>query len=106
MLHNTLLDPTRKMRTCHSKRAIGLTLPFIFIPFLALIPPGSDAQITLEEVAQHMTDDDCWSAVYGEIYDVTVYAPTHPNPSVYAMCGKEATVMFDAVHGEYVLVFW
>lgn len=72
----------------------------MLLTLLALTGQGVRGQITVEEIAQHSSNDDCWSAVYGEVYDVSVYAPTHPNDSVYAMCGKEATSMFDAVHGE------
>ena len=85
------------MLTMQSSFSKGTSL---LLALSALITRVVTAQITLEEIAQHSANDDCWSAVYGEVYDVTEYAPSHPNPSVYAMCGKEATAMYDAVHGE------
>ena len=35
-------------------------------------------QITLEEVQQHSRSTDCWSSIYGKVYDLTAYAPRHP----------------------------
>ena len=72
--------------------ALPLLLVVIFVS-------EAQAQYTLADVALHNTNDDCWSAAYGEIYDLTTYAPNHPNPSVYSMCGKDGTVLFDSIHG-------
>jgi len=61
--------------------------------------------ITLTEVAQHDASDDCWSAVYGDVYDLTEYAPNHrrgggPSNTVYLMCGTDGTALYDAYHGD------
>jgi len=63
--------------------------------------------ITLTEVAQHDTSDDCWSAVYGDVYDLTAYAPNHrrgggPSNTVYLMCGTDGTALYDAYHGDNI----
>jgi len=49
--------------------------------------------ITLEELASHNSEQDCWIAVEGKVYDITTYVPKHPVPPaiLLAWCGKEAT---------------
>ncbi|MCK9504522.1 MAG: cytochrome b5 domain-containing protein [Porticoccaceae bacterium] len=51
------------------------------------------APITLEELASHNSEQDCWIAVEGKVYDITTYVPKHPVPPaiLLAWCGKEAT---------------
>jgi len=74
---------------------------------LVLVKVHSQA-VTLDDVALHNTNDDCWSAIYGEVYDLTVYAPTHPNTMVYGVCGQDGTSAFDGVHGstpQYLDIF-
>lgn len=64
----------------------------------------SSAGVTIEEVALHDSEDDCWSAVYGNVYDLTVYAPNHRKGGgpgvVYSMCGRDGTSLYDPVHGD------
>jgi len=59
--------------------------------------------VTIDEVALHDSEDDCWSAVYGNVYDLTAFAPNHRKgggPSVvYSMCGRDGTSLYDPVHG-------
>lgn len=65
----------------------------------ALLPtPQATAQdqlpvITLEEIASHDQQDDCWMAIEGKVYDFTAYIPAHPAPPAVmtSWCGKEAT---------------
>jgi cytochrome b involved in lipid metabolism len=49
---------------------------------------------TLAEVAKHATEQDCWMAISGKVYDVTVYIPQHKSGQIMAGCGKDATSMF------------
>ncbi len=57
---------------------------------------GSDEELpsyTLEEVAEHDSEDSCWMAIEGKVYDFTDYIPEHPTPPSIMLdwCGKEAT---------------
>jgi len=54
--------------------------------------PESES-ITLEALASHDNEQDCWIAVEGLVYDITAYVPKHPVPPaiLLAWCGKEAT---------------
>ena len=84
------------------KEGTGLGL-MMLLPIVFLLATTTHAQYTLHEIALHSSNDDCWTAVYDEVFDISVYAPSHPNPSVYAMCGRESTDMFNGAHGEYVI---
>ena len=35
-------------------------------------------KITMEEVQKHNSDDDCWLAIKGKVYDVTPFLDDHP----------------------------
>ncbi len=49
--------------------------------------------ITLDALAGHSSEDDCWMAIEGKVYDLTDYLPKHPTPASVLLpwCGKEAT---------------
>lgn len=57
---------------------------------------------TLDDVAKHASDTDCWMAIDGKVYDITSYVDKHPGgPAILKGCGKDATDMFNQVekHG-------
>jgi len=66
---------------------------------------NEDGLYTLEEVAQHKTEDDCWVVVNGEVLDVTSFLEDHPGGKMAIMtfAGKDATEMFNMVHEEGVV---
>lgn len=49
--------------------------------------------ITMEELAVHDKQEDCWMVIEGKVYDFSAYLPSHPAPAVVMTpwCGKEAT---------------
>ncbi len=51
------------------------------------------AGVSLEELARHASEADCWMAIDGVVYDVTDYIPRHPtSPAVMTpWCGKDAS---------------
>lgn len=51
---------------------------------------------TLAEVGRHASDDDCWMAIGGQVYDLTAYLPEHPTkPAVIVpWCGKDASAAY------------
>jgi succinate dehydrogenase/fumarate reductase flavoprotein subunit len=61
---------------------------------------GENKVYTLEEVAKHNTDSDCWVVVGGKVLDVTNFLDDHPGGKMAIMtfAGKDATEMFDMVH--------
>lgn len=48
---------------------------------------------TLEQLAEHDSEEDCWMAIDGKVYDLTGYIPLHPTPPAVLApwCGKEST---------------
>jgi cytochrome b involved in lipid metabolism len=53
--------------------------------------------ITLEELAQHDSEDDCWMAIRGVVYNFSEYIPQHPTEAevLTVWCGKEATEAYE-----------
>ena len=66
----------------------------------ALLACVAQAQFTLDDIAQHNSNTDCWSALYGEVYDVTAYLPNHPNTQIISLCGIDGTTLFEINHAE------
>lgn len=56
--------------------------------------------ITMEELSQHDSPEDCWVAIHGTVYDLTDFAEEHPPgaESIYILAGKDGTEAFQAVH--------
>lgn len=56
----------------------------------------SAPEITLEEVAQHDSFDDCWIVIYDRVYDVTHFLRKHPGGDDVIMdhAGRDATIAF------------
>ncbi|ORY62174.1 FMN-dependent dehydrogenase [Pseudomassariella vexata] len=55
---------------------------------------------TAEEVAKHTSADSCWVVLYGNVYDVTDFLPSHPGGSriIVQLAGRDATEDYDPIH--------
>ncbi|CAM1506756.1 Fc.00g063970.m01.CDS01 [Cosmosporella sp. VM-42] len=51
-------------------------------------------------VAKHNTPESCWVILYGNVYDVTEFLPSHPGGKkiILKLAGKDATEEYDPVH--------
>lgn len=60
-------------------------------------PTSTDTKTyTLEEVAMHGSEKDCWMAIEGKVYNVTEFIPKHPGgKAIIGGCGKDATTLFN-----------
>ncbi|KAI3431757.1 hypothetical protein D9Q98_004799 [Chlorella vulgaris] len=56
--------------------------------------------ITMEEVAQHRTEDDAWTVLAGKVYNITHYLRFHPGgvPLLLKVAGKDGTALFTKFH--------
>ena len=61
-----------------------------------------DRKVTMEEVQQHTTFDDCWIIIHGKVYDFSEWKDRHPGgPFVARMYGgKDATAEFGTYHSK------
>jgi len=56
---------------------------------------------TMEEVAKHNKENDCWLVIHGKVYDVsTKFYDEHPGgkDALLVHAGKDATHGFDSMH--------
>ena len=62
---------------------------------------STSSAMTMSDVAQKNTVDNCWVVVSGIIYDLTGYANSHPGGAVNIanLCGTDATNAFNNQHG-------
>jgi alkylation response protein AidB-like acyl-CoA dehydrogenase/predicted heme/steroid binding protein len=60
---------------------------------------------TVEEIAKHNSDNDCWIIVENKVYDVTKFLGEHPGGKkiLAKMGGMDATKEFHKYHSEVVL---
>ncbi len=55
---------------------------------------------TLAEIATHKDATSCWTAVRGQVYDLTSWIIQHPGgaENILSVCGKDGTAAFTAQH--------
>jgi cytochrome b involved in lipid metabolism len=60
---------------------------------------------TLDEVAKHNKEDDCWVVVNGQVLNVTKFLPDHPGgkKSILQFRGKDASEEFNMLHEKNVI---
>ncbi|NCN99898.1 cytochrome b5 domain-containing protein [Candidatus Falkowbacteria bacterium] len=56
---------------------------------------------TLTEIMAHNNADNCWSAINGDVYDLSTWVSRHPGGSqkIINMCGEDASSGFNGMHG-------
>lgn len=57
-------------------------------------------KVTSEELCKHQSEQDCWIAIHGLVFNVTPYMDYHPGGREEMMrgAGKDATELFNQVH--------
>lgn len=71
-----------------------------------LSPSGKEARVvTVAELASRRSEDACWVAIHGVVYDLTRFLASHPGGKSILMkvAGEEATDAFSLAHGEETL---
>ena len=56
---------------------------------------------TMAQVAQHNSGGSCWTAINGNVYDVTSWIGQHPGGSgaILSLCGIDGSAAFNGQHG-------
>ena len=56
---------------------------------------------SLADVKKHASPSSCWSAINGNVYDLTKWINRHPGGSsvIKALCGRDGSSMFNGQHG-------
>ncbi len=58
-------------------------------------PANESIYYATEEVASHDTNQDCWTIISGDVYNLTNYINRHPGGSeILRACGADATTLF------------
>jgi hypothetical protein len=70
-------------------------------PSEAGTPEGRIAAYTLSEVGKHSTEDDCWTAIGSNTYNLTEWISQHPggDRAILSICGIDGTAAFQGQHG-------
>lgn len=95
-------------------RRVGNSIPIHSVAASSLSPSTLEATeaksadlrtVSLSELQKHHTEDDCWVAIHGMVYDLTDFAEEHPAgpQSIYELAGKDGTAAFAAVHNQHIL---
>lgn len=83
---------------------IGL-MYFKSLYVLPPVPAGSVTQATttysLTDIATHNSETSCWTAIRGNVYDLTSWIGRHPGGSdtIRGLCGIDGTKAFEGEHG-------
>merc|ERR1712054_42558 len=61
---------------------------------------GGGGGYTMEEVAKHVSENDCWVVLHGRVLNVTNFLKEHPGGvlAIMTFAGKDATEEFDMIH--------
>lgn len=62
-------------------------------------------EISSMELRKHNTEDDCWVAIHGHVYDLSDFAESHPPgaESIYKLGGTDGTEAFQSIHNQGML---
>lgn len=62
---------------------------------------SSAGSYTMADVAAHNTQQSCWTAINGSVYNVTSWISQHPGgrQAIISLCGKDGSSAFDGQHG-------
>ena len=63
--------------------------------------PATVKTFTITQVATHNSEADCYSAINGNVYDLTAFITKHPggDRNILRICGLDGSSLFDRQHG-------
>ena len=61
--------------------------------------PSASTAYTMDDVAKHGVEGDCWVAANGNVYDISAFTRSHPGGrSILRECGSDATRVLNGKH--------
>ncbi|WPH04326.1 Hypothetical protein R9X50_00721500 [Acrodontium crateriforme] len=62
-------------------------------------------KFTFDEIQQHRSAESTWVVLYGKVYDVTSFLPSHPGGTkvILELAGSDATEEYDPIHPPGIL---
>jgi len=62
---------------------------------------ASAMSFSMAQVAGHNQPSDCWSAINGQVYDLTGWISRHPGgpEAIIGLCGADGSAAFNGQHG-------
>ena len=85
-----------------SSRSIALGIAAALTAAGASLPASAATKsYTLAQVKTHAKASNCWSAINGNVYNLTKWVTRHPGGSsvIVMLCGKDGSAAFKARHG-------
>ena len=75
------------------------------VDFTNLPTPKKLEEISQTSLEQHSSEDDCWVAIHGYVYDLASFAEEHPAgaESIFKLCGSDGTEAFQSVHNKKMM---
>mmetsp|Transcript_17781 Transcript_17781/g.24828 ORF Transcript_17781/g.24828 Transcript_17781/m.24828 type:complete len:151 (-) Transcript_17781:368-820(-) len=92
-----------------SERAASSSTMSSSLEGLAVVDGGSDnvslKEVSSGELAKHASPEDCWVALFGQVYDFTDFVNEHPAgpEAIIRSAGKDGTEEFEAIHSKSML---
>lgn len=67
-----------------------------------MMPRSITPIYTLTQVAEHLNATSCWTAINGDVYDLTSWIMEHPGGegAILSICGKDGSAAFNGQHGD------
>lgn len=102
-------SPASNARVSAARKKVALKPGFSAMDWAALRNSGKNLRgtshpgilrITPQELSEHKSVDDCWTALGGRVYNMTPYLPFHPGGEkiLMAVAGKDGTALFMKTH--------
>lgn len=62
---------------------------------------ASELEYDISEIESRSTEENCWAAIDGNVYDLSTWVDQHPGGSekITELCGTDATAAFENMHG-------
>ncbi|CAE8594331.1 unnamed protein product, partial [Polarella glacialis] len=61
---------------------------------------SGERQVSLEELAEHLTEASCWVLIRGAVWDLTPFLVDHPGGAgaILEFAGRDATAVWESLH--------